>query len=64
MSSLENISTEAIQCLAFADSYTKKSGKLILNFNELMMHLEERKRQKQHVVTVPACLKKQKNINM
>lgn len=26
MSSLENISQEAIQCLAFADSYTKKSG--------------------------------------
>ncbi|KAK6620676.1 hypothetical protein RUM43_010971 [Polyplax serrata] len=25
MSSLENISSEAIQCLAFADSYTKKS---------------------------------------
>lgn len=27
MSSLENISAEAIQCLAFADSYTKKAGK-------------------------------------
>lgn len=26
MSSLENISQEGIQCLAFADSYTKKSG--------------------------------------
>lgn len=26
MSSLENISAEAIQCLAFADSYTKKAG--------------------------------------
>lgn len=63
MSSLENISTEAIQCLAFADSYTKKSGKFILNLNELMIHLEERKGQKQHVVTEHACLKKQKNIN-
>lgn len=28
MSSLENISSEAIQCLAFADSYTKKSDPL------------------------------------
>lgn len=27
MSSLENISTESVTCLAFADSYTKKSGK-------------------------------------
>lgn len=26
MSSLENISTESVTCLAFADSYTKKSG--------------------------------------
>lgn len=26
MSSLENISTETISCLTFADSYTKKSG--------------------------------------
>lgn len=26
MSSLENITSEAIQCLAFADSYTKRSG--------------------------------------
>ena len=64
MSSLENISTEAIQCLAFADSYTKKSGKLILDLNELMIHLEERKGQKEHVVTECTCLKKQKNINM
>jgi len=30
MSSLENISSEAIQCIAFADSYTKKSGKSII----------------------------------
>ena len=30
MSSLENISAEAIQCLAFADSYTKKAGKYLL----------------------------------
>lgn len=29
MSSLENISAEAIQCLSFADSYTKKSGKRV-----------------------------------
>jgi len=64
MSSLENISTEAIQCLAFADSYTKKSGKFIVNINELMIHLEKRKGQKQHVNTEHACLKKQKNINM
>ena len=28
MSSLENISSEAIQCLVFADSYTKKSDAL------------------------------------
>lgn len=27
MSSLENITSEAIQCLAFVDSYTKRSGK-------------------------------------
>ena len=27
MSSLENISSEAVTCLAFVDSYTKKSGK-------------------------------------
>lgn len=27
MSSLENISTESVTCLAFTDSYTKKSGK-------------------------------------
>jgi hypothetical protein len=46
MSSLENISSEAIQCLAFADSYTKKSGKFLLNLNELMICLEERKGQK------------------
>lgn len=26
MSSLENITSEAIQCLAFADSYTRRSG--------------------------------------
>lgn len=26
MSSLENITTETISCLTFADSYTKKSG--------------------------------------
>ncbi|CAA9995552.1 unnamed protein product, partial [Nesidiocoris tenuis] len=26
MSSLENISSEAVQCIAFADSYTKKTG--------------------------------------
>lgn len=30
MSSLENITSEAIQCLAFADSYTKKSDPAIL----------------------------------
>lgn len=36
MSSLENITSEAVQCLAFADSYTKKSGQydtmLAINF--------------------------------
>lgn len=26
MSSLDNVSSEAIQCIAFADTYTKKSG--------------------------------------
>lgn len=26
MSSLENITSEAVQCLAFVDSYTKRSG--------------------------------------
>lgn len=35
MSSLENISQEGIQCLAFADSYTKKSGELSLFFKVL-----------------------------
>ncbi|KAK4881718.1 hypothetical protein RN001_005037 [Aquatica leii] len=30
MSSLENITSEAIQCLAFADSYTKKSDPTVL----------------------------------
>lgn len=30
MSSLENISSEAVQCLAFADSYTKKTGMNLL----------------------------------
>lgn len=30
MSSLENISSEAIQCLAFADSYTKKTEPTLL----------------------------------
>lgn len=30
MSSLENISTESITCLAFADSYTKKLGEFFL----------------------------------
>lgn len=30
MSSLENVSSESVTCLAFADSYTKKSGKKIL----------------------------------
>lgn len=28
MSSLENITSESVTCLAFADSYTKKSGKI------------------------------------
>lgn len=31
MSSLENITSEAIQCLAFAESYSKKSGMFFLN---------------------------------
>jgi hypothetical protein len=30
MSSLENITSEAVTCLAFVDSYTKKSGKQAL----------------------------------
>jgi hypothetical protein len=29
MSSLENITSESVTCLAFADSYTKKSGKCV-----------------------------------
>ncbi|KPJ10095.1 Syntaxin-binding protein 5 [Papilio machaon] len=38
MSSLENISQEGIQCLAFADSYTKKSGKYIVKqFNAIVL---------------------------
>ena len=41
MSSLENVSKEAIQCLVFADSYTRKQGYLIvfcylLNFMTFM----------------------------
>jgi hypothetical protein len=32
MSSLENITSEAVQCLAFADSYTKKSGEYTFVF--------------------------------
>lgn len=32
MSSLENITSEAIQCLAFVDSYTKRSGWCEKNF--------------------------------
>ena len=31
MSSLENISSESVTCLAFVDSYTKKSGKLTVS---------------------------------
>lgn len=42
MSSLENISSEAIQCLAFADSYTKKSGKFIFNVSEFVMKLKKK----------------------
>lgn len=34
MSSLENITSEAVTCLAFVDSYTKKSGKLKAFWNE------------------------------
>lgn len=34
MSSLENITSEAVTCLAFVDSYTKKSGKLKALWNE------------------------------
>jgi hypothetical protein len=39
MSSLENISAEAIQCLAFADSYTKKSGKFIFGVSEFLIKM-------------------------
>jgi hypothetical protein len=39
MSSLENISSEAIQCLAFADSYTKKSGKFIFSVSEFLIKI-------------------------
>lgn len=31
MSSLENINSESVTCLAFTDSYTKKSGKFLLD---------------------------------
>lgn len=31
MSSLENITTETVSCLTFADSYTKKSGMLYVD---------------------------------
>lgn len=31
MSSLENITSEAVTCLAFSDSYTKKSGKFLIS---------------------------------
>lgn len=33
MSSLENITSEAVTCLAFVDSYTKKSGKVATNLS-------------------------------
>lgn len=36
MSSLENASTEAITCLAFADSYIRKSGKLKALYVQIM----------------------------
>lgn len=42
MSSLENISSEAIQCLAFADSYTKKSGKFIFSVSKFVMELKKK----------------------
>lgn len=42
MSSLENISSEAIVCLAFADSYTKKSGKFIFIVSEFVMKLKKK----------------------
>ena len=35
MSSLENISKESIQCLTFADAYTRKTGKSLWIPNEL-----------------------------
>jgi hypothetical protein len=65
MSSLENISAEAIQCLAFADSYTKKSGKLMLNLNELMIKPEERKGRKQSMWSLTIHVSRSsKNINV
>jgi len=33
MSSLDNITTESIQCLTFGDSYTKKSGTYLMSFS-------------------------------
>lgn len=40
MSSLENITSEAVTCLAFTDSYTKKSGKY--TFREVFELFPER----------------------
>lgn len=36
MSSLDNITTESIQCLTFGDSYTKKSGTYLNEFFEYL----------------------------
>jgi len=42
MSSLENITSEAVTCLAFVDSYTKKSGKIIQSLESLFQRNAQR----------------------
>lgn len=40
MSSLENITSEAIQCLVFADSYTRKSGTFISQIRKIVIDIQ------------------------
>jgi hypothetical protein len=39
MSSLENITSESVTCLAFVDSYTKKSGKLTFSSHLILIRI-------------------------
>ena len=41
ISSLENISSEAIQCLSFADSYVKKNGKQYLITSAIILCIND-----------------------